>query len=233
MSISKLDSRLESEMALLSQSPNLARVMAPGFVDRRLYAMYLVETYHYTRHNSRNQAVVATRAEDLPIRYMKYCLKHAMEEAGHEMMAFHDLKAMGYSSLNVADLPAPLQETDTLIAYLYRVAAQGEPLARLGYSYWAERSYEFIQPLLQMVSGRLEIPKKAMTFFEEHSEIDEKHAKEVAEVIQSFAETPEDWAAIEDTMVQSLKLTTRMMDAVLEEFIRLKETGESRYGFIK
>lgn len=231
MSVEKLKKRLELEMENLQQSPNLFKVLEEGFADKRLYGIYLTETYHYTFHNSRNQALVATRKEAMNINYIKYCLKHANEEAGHEMMAFHDLKNLGFE-VSINDLPKPLCSTDALIAYLYYVSEYGNPVARLGYSFWAERSYEYIQPLLNLLSDSLNIEKKSMTFFNEHSEIDEQHAIDVENAIAKYAKNEADWQDIEDCMVNSLLLTSRMLDEVLEEFIKLKETDNSRYKFL-
>tara|TARA_R110000868_G_scaffold117600_14_gene312473 strand:+ start:13150 stop:13848 length:699 start_codon:yes stop_codon:yes gene_type:complete len=231
MTIEKLNARLEYEMENLSRSPNLEKVLEPGFVDKRLYAMYLCETYHYTLHNARNQALVATRRDTSNIQYMKYCLKHALEETGHEMMALHDLKNLGFE-VSVDTLPKPLMTTETLVAYLYHISEHFSPVARLGYSYWAERSYEFIQPLLAMLSDGIGVPKKAMTFFNEHSEIDAKHAEEVEESIRRFVKSDEDWSAVEEVMVGSLVLTTRMMDEVFDQFCKLKEGKSTRYKFL-
>ncbi len=231
MTIEKLNARLEYEMENLSRSPNLEKVLEPGFVDKRLYAMYLCETYHYTLHNARNQALVATRRDTSNIQYMKYCLKHALEETGHEMMALHDLKNLGFD-VSVDTLPKPLMSTETLVAYLYHISEHFSPVARLGYSYWAERSYEFIQPLLAMLSDGIGVPKKAMTFFNEHSEIDAKHAEEVEESIRRFVKSDEDWSAVEEVMVGSLILTTRMMDEVFDQFCKLKEGKSTRYKFL-
>ncbi|MBH49107.1 MAG: TenA family transcriptional regulator [Halobacteriovorax sp.] len=231
MTIEKLNARLEYEMENLSRSPNLEKVLEPGFVDKRLYAMYLCETYHYTLHNARNQALVATRRDTSNIQYMKYCLKHALEETGHEMMALHDLKNLGFD-VSVDTLPKPLMSTETLVAYLYHISEHFSPVARLGYSYWAERSYEFIQPLLAMLSDGIGVPKKAMTFFNEHSEIDAKHTEEVEESIRRFVKSDEDWSAVEEVMVGSLILTTRMMDEVFDQFCKLKEGKSTRYKFL-
>lgn len=232
MNLNQLKERLNQEFEKLATSPYLPQVMEPGFADKRLYALYLLETYHYTRHNARNQALVATRPEDIDVRYLKFCLKHAEEEMGHELMALHDLKNLGYE-VSEATLPKPLAATETLIAYLYHVSRTGHPLARLGYSFWAEQSYGYIQPLLEMVSSGLGIPNKAMSFFREHSNIDEVHAKQVQETIERFAKTKEDWTAIEDCMVNSLHLTARMMDQVFEDFMQLKTGTSTRVSFLK
>jgi pyrroloquinoline quinone (PQQ) biosynthesis protein C len=232
MSLDRLKNRLHSEMGRLATSPYLAKVMEPGFVDKRLYAIYLIETYHYTRHNTRHQALVATRPDAIDIRYMKFCLRHAEEEAGHELMALHDLNNLGFATQTEKDLPPALIATQNLTASLYFTAANGNPLARLGYSYWAEQSYSFIQPLLSMISSGLGVPDKAMTFFREHSDIDETHARVVVETIERFAKTEADWEAIENCMVNSLVLTARMLDEVFEQFVSLKSGESKRYSFL-
>lgn len=220
-------------MEILSKSPYLNKVMEPGFVNKDLYAIYMIETYHYTKHNARNQALVATRNDDLPFGYMKYCLKHAQEEVGHEMMAFHDFKKLGYENITIQDLPQPLSSTNALIGYLYYTSGKDNIYARLGYSYWAERVYEYIQPLLNLMKAGLGIPEKAMTFFVQHSEIDISHAQEVDAIITEFVKTEEDYLKVEATMLTSLSLTTKMLDEVFEEFVNIKEKNESRYSFLK
>jgi hypothetical protein len=232
MTIELLKQRLESTVEQLMNGPNLEKVMTPGFADKRLYAIYLTETYHYTRHNSRNQALIATRPEHIDPRYLKFCLRHAEEEVGHELMALHDIKSMGYQ-VSEESLPKPLNSTITLISYLYHIAQHGDPLARLGYSFWAERSYQYIRPLLNLLSSGLGIEKKAMTFFNEHSEIDIDHAKLVDETINRFAKESKDFEAMGDCLETSLRLTSKMMDEVLEEFIKVKEGKETRYKFLQ
>lgn len=232
MNLKHLESRLEQEMGILAESPYLSRVLEPGFADQRLYAIYMCETYHYTKHNARNQALVATRNEAMNPRYMKFCLNHASEEVGHELMALHDLKSLGIE-ITEDELPVPLNSTQALIGYLYYTSEKLNPLARLGYSYWAERVYQFMQPLLGLMSNGLNLPKKSMTFFNEHSEIDEKHAQDVDKAINSFVKNEIDLKAVEETMVSSLKLTVSMLNEVFEEFNAIKEGKESRYDFLK
>lgn len=235
-SIEALKLVLDEEMGNLANGAYLEQVLTPGFVDKRIYAIYLIETYHYTYHNARNQALVATRPERGDVRYMKYCLKHAMEEAGHELMALHDLKKAGYSSIDYKvmtdeDLPKPLMETEVLISYLYRVSSTGNPLARLGYSFWAERVYEYLAPLMMMFN-HLGVEKSAMTFLTDHSSIDQEHAIEVDRAINMFAKNDQDWADIENCMRTSLRLKARVMDAVFLEFVKLKEGSSTRYAFL-
>lgn len=231
MNVSTLKQKLQSRFFELQASPNLQMVLQDGFADRRLYAIYMTETYHYTRHNSRNQALVATRNDEMDLRYMKFCLRHAEEEVGHEKMALHDLRHCGYDVSEV-DLPPPLPATVTLIAYLYYLAEKGNPVARLGYSFWAEQCYESLKPMLQFFQGGLALPNNAMTFFREHSVIDETHARQVTKAIEEFVVTEADWLAVEECMMNSLLLTTKLMDQVLEEFIKVKNNQSTRYHFL-
>ena len=230
-SLEHLKNRLTSEFGVILNSPNMEKAMTPGFVDKRLYAIYLIETFHYTSHNAKNQALVATRLDEIDPRYAKWCLKHANEEYGHELMAYHDLKAAGLIKDNQV-LSKPLPNTQAFIAYIYWVAQHGHPYARLGYSYWAERSYEFIQPMVTHIATSLGIKPNAMTFYNEHSEIDTDHAKQVDDVITRHVKTKEEWEAVEETMVMSLHLTQRMMDGVFEEFIKLKNGKQSRFEYL-
>jgi pyrroloquinoline quinone (PQQ) biosynthesis protein C len=228
MDIDWLKKNLDAEMEKSLATKTTRMFLTPGMVDKRYYALYMTETYHYTYHNARNQALVAARRENLNINYMKFCLKHALEEAGHEMMALHDLKLMlGKQQL---ELPEPLNCTEALIDYLYEVASKENPVARLGYSFWAERIYSYIAPMLSMLQQGMGVDRKAMTFFVEHSDIDAEHAKDVDQAIKQFAKTEDDWQSINRVMLHTLELTRKMTDEIMDEFLKLKEGKSSRYA---
>jgi FkbM family methyltransferase len=229
--LKRLKQKLTSFMAEQKDSWSYLKVIRPGYASKRLYAIYLIETYHYTFHNSRNQARIPARKEALDIQYMKFCLHHAEEEAGHERMALHDVKALGFP-VNEDSLPEPLPATQELIRYLYDLSETGNPLARLGYSFWAERVYDYIEPLLTLMRVGVGIPRNAMSFFTAHSSIDAKHAVEVDRAILRFAKTEEDWHAIESCMLGSLERTIKMTHEVLTEYDRTLAGENTRYDRI-
>ncbi|HWN71369.1 MAG TPA: iron-containing redox enzyme family protein, partial [Haliangium sp.] len=146
---------------ILSKS-RLTAAIEKGTIDRKLFAIYMVETYHYTSHNARNQALVGVRAVGQPPQYIKFCFEHAAEETGHELMALHDVRSLGLTDASF-EIPPPLPDTETLIAYLYWISATGNPLQRLGYSYWAENSYHYINPLLHKLKKRLSLEDNQLT----------------------------------------------------------------------
>jgi len=204
---------MTSEWETLLKSSSFVRLIESSEFDQRLFALYMVETYHYTLHNARNQAVVGVRAFNISPQYLNFCFDHAAEEAGHELMAIHDLRKMGYD-VDIAKLPRPLPATEHLIAYLYWMSATGNPLQRLGYSFWAETSYGYINPIIQKIKSQLKLADSQMTFFIAHSAIDAKHAEEVERMVATQAKTESDYADIEHGLVQSLRLTGRMLEEV-------------------
>ncbi len=229
--IAKLQETLAAAFKSRSNSANTLRLLSLDHVDRRIYGLFLIETYHYTRHNARNQALVATRDERLDVNYMKFCLKHAMEEAGHEYMAFADLNSLG-ARFSEDELPEPLEDTKTLIAYLYHVSQHGNPLARLGYSFWAESCYAYTNSTKEIFKEALGIQSNQMTFLEAHAAIDEAHFEEVKFAINRFVKTDADWKALEEVMLHSLLLTGRVMDNVIGQYLDMVDGKPTRYAIL-
>ena len=196
-------------------------------VTKELYALYLLETFQYTKHNALNQALCGSRIEINDFNYQRFCFHHAEEEVGHQMMALNDLKNIGYK-LDHQRLPKPLPETTTLIAYLYWISSQGNPLQRLGYSFWAESCYEFIGSILNKVRKDLNLETRHMTFFVSHAEIDSKHAIEVEKTIRKVCGNANDYNDIAEVMKTSLKLTQSMMDSVLIEYKNFQNSESQR-----
>jgi pyrroloquinoline quinone (PQQ) biosynthesis protein C len=184
-------------------------------MDARLYQRVMTEMYHYTRHNSINQAVAAGRCtspDDLHL--LKFCYEHADEELGHEKMIVHDLDRVGLLDPELLAAP-PLPPTQALIAYLYFISLTEGARARLGYSYWAESSYDEIGPLLQRARDDLRLDDESMTFFVAHSTVDVKHAEEVRDAILENVTTVDDERAVLRVAETSLYLTGQLMDAAL------------------
>lgn len=212
---------------ILSQSLFIDSIKL-GRVTKELFAIYLIETYHYTKHNPINQALVATRNINIPKKYRIYCYKHAREETGHENMVLNDIGQLGFNPQAVKCLK-PLPETETLIAYLYWISTQGNPFQRLGYSYWAENCYRYINPVIERLGEVLSLTKKQLSFFIAHSSIDEKHAVEVANNIDLYCRTDEDFEDLAQVLETSLRLTGKILSAVYSKYMLSLENKDCRY----
>ena len=201
--------------------------------DRRIYALYLTQVYYYTFHTAKNQALVAVNPSNTNIHYMKFCLEHALEETGHELMALSDLRSIGVPIGNPeTDMPPILPPTELLVAYLYWISGNGNPVQRLGYSYWAEQSYGYIQNLMELLSGNMGLEKKQMTFYFNHSNIDEKHAKDVQDIIAKVCKTEKDWEEITKVALTTLDLTNQIIFAVIGEYQKLVNNEETKFSII-
>ena len=227
----RLDKILETMWTRIRGRARIFHAVEAGTIDRRLYALYMLETYHYTRHNARNQALVGVRAHDVSPQYQKFCFHHAEEETGHELMALHDVASLGLDK-EAMPIPDPLPETETLIAYLYWVSLMGNPYQRLGYSYWAENVYHYIMPAIHALRDQLALSDHQLTFFIAHSEIDAEHAVEVQQVLTKNCATPQDWAAVERVMITSLNLTERMLEGVFDAYEQLRDGQLPQYNFL-
>jgi hypothetical protein len=183
-----------------------------------LYRRTMVELYHYTRHNSINQAVAAYRVDPDETGLLRFCYRHAAEELGHEKMVVHDLRAVGL--LRQADVEGPpLPPTQALINYLYAVALSQGAVPRLGYSYWAESAYDHLGDLLTRARTDLGLTDRQMTFFNAHQSIDTRHAQQVREAIERYARTDEQRRGVLEVARTTLFLTGAMLDAVLDSHL--------------
>lgn len=228
--LERLDDRVATVWDEILKTSRLVQAIRDGSIDKALYAIYMIETYHYTAHNARNQALVGVRHADLAP-YAKFCFEHAAEEVGHERMALHDVMSIGLKEHDFA-IPQPLPATEILIAYLYWISFTGNPLQRLGYSYWAENAYLYITPLIERLRQLLQLQESQLTFFIAHSAIDADHFDEIKKIMRRTCKQDADWADIERVMETSLRLTGAMLDAVHDEYERYRSGASTRYAFL-
>ena len=235
--IKKLDEKVAAVWASILDNSRFVKLVREGQCDKQLYAMYMLETFHYTKHNARNQAIVGALMPESGDRarsaqYQKFCFEHAMEETGHELMALHDVLSLGLAKEDVRP-GRPLPATEVLIAYLYWISAQGNPVQRLGYSFWAENCYTYINPIIEQIRSTLGLKASQMTFFIAHSAIDKDHAEEVQKMLVDHCRTDQDWEDVETVMETSLRLTGNLLEDVYWEYRRLSAGEPSRYSYLK
>lgn len=193
-------------------------------VDPLLYKGLMEEIYHYTKHNSINQAAAAYKTSPERRKLLKFVYKHALEELGHEKMVTHDLESVGLLDAGLENR-LPLPATQALTSFIYLTAIEKGAAARLGYSYWAETSYDHIDDLLKKIASDLNLTEKNMSFFVAHSEIDSKHSAEVTDAITSCVSDEAELRDILNTAQVTLYLTGQMLDQVAERYTKKARTA--------
>lgn len=224
--LERLDEAQRAKWTEVHQGPFWIHLRAHG-LDRDLYVRLMTEIFHYTRHNAQNQALAALKVSSDRLKLLRYCLHHAYEEAGHDLMVLSDLGSIDVSPESVLR-SRPLPETQAFIAYLYRVATEHDATARLGYSYWAEGAYPFIEDLIAAMRRDLELQDSQMTFFVEHSTIDVAHLGAVKKVIVEFCTTPELQDGALACLETSLHLTGQLFEAAYREHQRWAQRQRDR-----
>lgn len=211
----------------------LGFLQSPVSADRRMYALYLTQVYGYTSHVARNQALVGLRGDNTDTRYQRFCFEHALEETGHELMALHDLRALGVPIEDPrVDLPPPLPATEQLIAWLYWVSGHARPVARMGFSYWAERAYPYGEGFLTAVQARMQLDRSVMSFWYAHRSLDDKHADDVERALVQACRSDADWDAVERTARVTIRLSFDMIEEAVGECERLIAGEPSSYAFL-
>ncbi|MED7789591.1 iron-containing redox enzyme family protein [Francisella sp. 19X1-34] len=180
-----------------------------------LYVRTMVEVYHYTKCNAINQAVASITVDHKDLKLLRFVLRHALEETGHENMAKRDALSLcdNEDFFNQEPLPA----TEAFNGYLYSVALKYGGIARLGYSFWAEDSYHQVGDLLEILQNDLKLTEKQLTFFISHAVIDEKHSKEVNDMIDQYIKTEEDKKLTMKVAQTTIYMLGKILDNVAEE----------------
>lgn len=186
-------------------------------IDVKLYQLLMAQVYHYTKHNAASQAVAAFNLHSSASNLQPFVYRHALDEVGHENMVLHDLNSIGILDQALID-QGPLPPTDALIEYLYGASVRHGAIARLGYSFWAEDAYQYIDDsLVGTIRRDLDLADENMTFFVAHSRIDEKHSAQVRAAIRKYCTKPEDRRLIKSVAETTLYLTGCILDEVARE----------------
>jgi pyrroloquinoline quinone (PQQ) biosynthesis protein C len=182
-------------------------------LDRETYVDLMAQIFHYSKFNAQNQALAALRVTSERLPLLRFCLKHALEEAGHDLMVLHDLSHLGVQGESIR-MSRPLPETEAFSAWLEHIAGQMDATARLGYSYWAESCYGYIAELTEAMRRDLKLSTPQMTFFAAHSAIDRDHFDEVRRIASEFCDNEARRAGMLHVLETSLALTGSILSGV-------------------
>lgn len=191
--------------------------------DKRIYALYLTQVYHYAYHVPRILALAGANLSNTDIHLMQHFFEHAMEETGHELMALHDLKMLGidYGADTPAGLPKMLPATEAMIGYVKNLATSHTPFRVMGYSYWIERPYKYILAFMEQLESGMGLTKNQLTFYYNHLHIDQKHGQDIENILIRVCQTPQQWAAVREAAVKSMQLMLTMLQEIIQEYNNL------------
>lgn len=200
--------------------------------DKRIYALYMTQVYHYAYHTPRSLALAGANLTNEDTRLMHHFLEHALEENGHDMMAYHDLKAMGVPLRSRQDMPPVLASTETMIAYVNYLSTSSEPYRSLGYHVWIERPYEYIESFMQVLYDRLKLEESQFLFYKNHKRIDQKHGKDLQDILVDYCKTEKHWEEIYSVTRTTMRQFMNMIIEILREYEKLKNGSSSTFRIL-
>jgi hypothetical protein len=135
------------------------------------YANWLAQSFFYVQWTTRQLALASalTRPMKEDVLHWRF-IEEAKEEKKHELLALHDLKALGYTPEQFIELP----HTSFFYQTLSYLILHEHPISILGYSLtlegFAAKKLSEIYPRVLKSHG-----EKATTFLKLHCEVDKDH----------------------------------------------------------
>jgi hypothetical protein len=233
--IIKIDEMLAKTWTSIMKKPEaLSLLTKASSFDRRIYAMYLVQIYHWANHFARSLGLAGANINIRNKEFMSFAFSHGIEEAGHELMAVDDLIALGVPlESDLSNMPPPFPRTEALIGYINWIVTHQNPIRSLGFFYWVERPYEHIRSVVLAVQKACKLTEKQMSFFFAHEKLDQKHGREIEAALIKFCETESDWEEVRLVMNMS---QTLLIDMIIHELFpayeALKAGKSTRYNLL-
>lgn len=191
-------------------------------VTNEALQVYLLESYHYAKHNAQHQATVVYRANVCNREFMREALRHALEEVDHDQLALRDLERSGLDRAAV-EQSLPLPETLAFSAFMYDWTMRYNPIGRLGYSLWAENTHDVLPAMIERIKTKFDVREnRAISFFTAHAVLDRKHGQEARDNIDRFAVTPDDRHAVRVVAHTSLKLFINLLEAMYDHYLQVR-----------
>lgn len=197
----------------------LAELDAPiesfPWTDRETYGNLLAQLYYWVSKSTRILAACAGRFgvehEALHQRF----LAHAVEEKGHNLLALHDLKALGYE---LAQFPELTTTAAFYQSQFYKLEYE-HPLAIIGYIIALEglsvRKGHYIYHTVHERFG-----SAAATFMQVHAADDQEHLPKILNMLSALPDAQQQM--IRANLKQAIDLFTLMLAEVAKRSTRAK-----------
>lgn len=175
---------------------------------KNFYANYLAQTYYFVDHSVRLLGLAMARSENKDFR--NRCIKHIVEEKGHEMMCVNDLKFMGLKPTDFKELALTKAFYQTQYFKTDR-----NPISLLGYILALEILAAKILPDLNVKIK--ELYPQSMTFTKIHGEEDQDHIESGFKQLEMLNER--DLELVLENFEFSLEIFMLMMSSINQESI--------------
>jgi pyrroloquinoline quinone (PQQ) biosynthesis protein C len=200
-------------------------LISTGRITRRQYAAVLRQIFHNVRENPQLMMLATARFRGDQREVIKPLMRHALAESGHEKLALHDIEVLGE---DISSIPyeRPLPATFAMRASVFHMIEHYEPVALLGYMFHLEYTPTQLGQKYIAALEKSGIPRSAMTFLEEHAEVDVAHCKLMEMYCEKLVRTP----AQLDAVLYMQRVTAELYAKMLDQAIETAERWEALFA---
>lgn len=197
--------------------------MMAGELTIAEYGGMLREVFHHTRENPQLQALATVYFRGRQRDAVRSFYKHAASEIGHDQLALNDFVTLGGDAAKVP-YENPLPATSALLAYGFYQIYNLNPVGYLGYLFFLEFTPTKAGGGMMAALEKSGVPRAAMTFLKDHTEIDVGHNKMMELYVDRLVTSTADLDCIEYAM----KTTGYLYQQMLTQAIKSAAASASR-----
>lgn len=210
----ELLTRFQPILRDFSESWPIRRMMS-GDLTIPEYRGMCREVFHHTRENPQLQALATVYFRGRQRDAVRSFYKHAASEIGHDQLALNDYVTLG-GDASAVPYENPLPATSALLAYGFYQIYNLNPVGYLGYLFFLEFTPTRAGAGMMAALERIGVPRGAMSFLKDHTEIDVGHNKMMEMYVGRLVRSSEDIDCIE----YSMRTTGYLYEQMLSQAIR-------------
>jgi thiaminase len=158
----------------LLSAPIIADCLA-GRVSRDSYRAFLTEAFHHVKHTVPLLMACGARLPERLEWLRRGVAEYIEEEYGHEQWILADLAEAGFDAIAARDA-GPSAATELMVSYAYDTVQRRNPVGFFGMVLVLEGTSAAIATrAAEIISARLELPRRAFTYLLSHGALDQQH----------------------------------------------------------
>lgn len=212
--MSELRTRFAPILQDFSASWPMKRMLS-GELTRAEYAAMCREVFHHTRENPQMQALATVHFKGRQRDVIRSFYKHAASEIGHDQLALNDFVTLGGDATKVP-YENPLPATTALLAFGFYQIYNLNPVGYLGYLFFLEFTPTAAGSGMMDALERSGVPRSAMSFLKDHTEIDLGHNKMMDGYVDRLIRTEQDLDCVDYAMRTTAHLYAQMLTSAVK-----------------
>lgn len=183
-----------------------------GDIGINHYKEILRQVFHHARENPQIQVLATVYFRGHQRTMVKDFYRHAISEIGHDQLTLNDLKILG-EDISLIPYENPLPSTTALLSFAFYQINNLNPIGYLGYLFFLEFTPTQNGKTYMNLLSKIGVPNSAMTFLQDHAEIDIAHNKMMESYIAKLVNTENDL----NSVIYAMQVTGKLYADMLQE----------------